>query len=95
MVLAGDTLFIAGPPDLVDEEQAVRKLTEAEAQARLAEQAASQNGRKGALLRAISAKDGSSLAEYKLDVPPVFDGMIAAYGRLIWATVDGHVVCWN
>jgi outer membrane protein assembly factor BamB len=95
MVLAGGTLFIAGPPDLLDEEQAARAIGDKDVQARLVEQAASIAGKRGALLRAVSAKDGSQLAEHELDVPPVFDGMIAAHGALLWTTVDGHVVCWK
>ena len=70
-------------------------MSDADTQAKLAEQSESLAGRKGALLRAVSAADGSRLAEYRLDVPPVFDGMIAAQGKLIWSTVDGDVVCWE
>jgi hypothetical protein len=50
-------------------------------------------GRKGGVLRAVSAADGKRLAERRLDSPPVFDGMIAANERLYIATRDGRVVC--
>ncbi|MCX6910570.1 MAG: hypothetical protein NTY01_21360 [Verrucomicrobia bacterium] len=33
------------------------------------------------------------LAAYRLDSPPVFDGMIAANARLFVATMDGKVLC--
>jgi len=33
------------------------------------------------MLRAVSVSDGTKLAEYRLDSPPVFDGMIAAGAR--------------
>ena len=46
------------------------------------------------VLWAVSAEDGSKIQEMKLDVLPVFDGMIAAGGRLLMSTVDGKVVCF-
>ena len=42
---------------------------------------------------AVSADGGEKLAEHRLDAPPVFDGMAAAGGRLLLATVDGRVLC--
>jgi hypothetical protein len=77
MVLADRTLFVAGPPDLLDKEDPL----------------AAFQGRKGGVLRAVSTADGKLLAEYPLESPPVFDGMIAADGRLLIATRDGRLVC--
>ena len=77
MVLAGKHLFVAGPPDVVDPDDPM----------------AAFEGRKGAVLRAHSAADGKVLAERKLDAPPVFDGLIAAGGRLFMCTTNGYVVC--
>ncbi len=79
MVLAGKTLFVAGPPDVVDPEDPMGAF----------------EGRKGAVLRAVSAADGKKLAERKLDAPPVFDGLIAARGRLLMCTMDGKVICFG
>jgi hypothetical protein len=45
------------------------------------------------VLRVYSAADGKTLAEHKLDAPPVFDGLIAAAGRLFMCTTNGRVVC--
>ena len=70
-------LFVAGPPDVADP----------------ADPMAAFEGRKGAVLRAVSADDGKPLGERKLAAPPVFDGLIAAAGRLLMTTTDGHVVC--
>ena len=94
MVLAGGTLFVAGPPDVVDEEEAFGKPKDASVLARLAEQDAALQGQKGGLMWAVSAEDGKKLAEYKLDAVPVFDGLIAANGRLYLATTDGKVRCY-
>jgi hypothetical protein len=77
MVKAGDTLFVAGEPDVLDP----------------ADPYAAFEGRRGARLVSVSAKDGKQLAERGLDYPPVFDGMIAAGGRLIVAQEDGSLVC--
>lgn len=77
MVLAGDTLFAAGPPDVLDKDDPL----------------AAFEGRKGAKLCAFSAATGKKLAEQSLASPPVFDGMIAADGRLFIATCDGRIVC--
>ncbi|MFP4056794.1 MAG: PQQ-binding-like beta-propeller repeat protein [Candidatus Brocadiia bacterium] len=45
------------------------------------------------LLVAISAEDGSEMARWPLDAPPVLDGMAAAGGRLYIALHSGHLVC--
>jgi len=93
MVLAGETLFIAGPPDLVDEPQAMKTMNDPKVAAALADQAAAFAGAKGALLWAVSAASGERVAEYTLEAPPVFDGLIAAGGRLYLSTTDGKVLC--
>jgi len=77
MVLAGETLFVAGPPDVLDPSDPL----------------AAFEGRKGAMLWAVSPTNGKKLAEYPLDSPPVFDGMIAANGRLYISTRSGRLIC--
>jgi hypothetical protein len=93
MVLADRTLFIAGPPDVVDEEKAFRGVGDSETQAQLAEQDAALSGNKGGLLLAVSAENGQKLADYKLKSLPIFDGMAAAGGHLYISTIDGTVLC--
>ena len=95
MVLADGTLFVAGPPDLVDEVEALKKIDDPAVQARLVDQADSLAGKKGAMLWAVSAADGEKRAGYELDVPPVFDGMAAASERLYLSAEDGSVVCFE
>ncbi len=95
MVLAGRTLFVAGPPDVVDEDQAFKQIDDPKTKQSLAEQAAAHEGKRGALLRAISVADGSDLAQYEIDSPPVFDGMAAAGGKLYMSTIDGQVLCYK
>ena len=77
MVLAGTTLFIAGP---------------SKPPAPSGTPGAWQ-GKHGALLRAVSSADGTKLAERRLPSVPVFDGMAAANARLFIATCDGTVLC--
>ena len=93
MLLADKTLFIAGPPDVMDEDEAARRFGDPDIQAAVAEQHAALNGKRGVLLRAVSAADGSKLAEYKLDFMPIFDGLAAANGCLYFSTTDGKIVC--
>jgi len=78
MVKTSDILFVAGPPDLYDAKDPF----------------AAFEGRKGALLAAVSAKTGRKLTEFKLDTPPIFDGMIAVQGRLYISLEDGSVVSY-
>jgi len=93
MVQAGETLFVAGPPDVLDEEEAAKSLGTAKIQAQLAEQDAALLGRKGGVVWAVSTRDGSKLGEFRLATSPAWDGMAAANGRLYLTTVDGKVLC--
>lgn len=52
-----------------------------------------QDGGRQGLLLAISASDGTGLAEYRLDAPPVFDGLAAAGGRLYVSLQNGRLLC--
>ena len=93
MVLTPETLFIAGPPDVMDEEESFAQLTsrDPKVHALLAKQDAALRGEQGALLWAVSVKDGSKLAQIQLESPPVWDGMAAANGRLYFATTRGDL----
>jgi len=93
LVLAGQTLFVAGPPDVLNEEQAFENPDDPATQAKLAAQAAALEGRQGGQLLAVSAADGKLLAARELGAMPAFDGMAAAQGRLYVSTVDGRVIC--
>jgi hypothetical protein len=79
MVKAGGTLFVAGPPDVLEAEDAY----------------AAFEGRRGARLVALSAEDGTQLAEIELPAPPVFDGLIATPGRLLMSLEDGSLACFE
>ena len=95
MVEAGPSLFICGPPDLVDEEVAFEGLTQRDpaTQALLAEQDAALLGSQGSVLMAVSTEDGHTLSETKLDGLPSWDALIAAEGRLYLTTEDGRILC--
>jgi hypothetical protein len=93
MVLADKTLFIAGPPDIVDEEEAFDYSAEPDIIEKLRQQDAALDGQHGALLWAVSTTDGEKRSQFNLDSQPVFDGMIAANGRLYIATKDGRITC--
>ncbi len=79
MVLAGDRLFAAGTPDVLDPKDPLSAF----------------EGRQGAKLQVFSTSDGSLLKSQSLSSLPAFDGMSAAAGRLYLATADGKVICFG
>jgi hypothetical protein len=87
MVKVGDTLVVAGPPDLGQKDSEVLQFrNEPEA-------LAGYLGKKGVFLRVISAKDGRKISECALDAMPVFDGMSAAGGRIYLSLNNGVLEC--
>jgi len=93
MTVAGDKLFVAGPPDLVDERQAFHNPDDPDIQARLKRQAEAYEGRVGGQLWVMAKADGRVVSRYALSTIPVFDGMAAAGDSLYVTTVDGRVIC--
>jgi hypothetical protein len=74
---AGKVLFVAGPPDVIDEK----------------DPHAAFEGRGGGRCWALSAADGKVLSECALKSSPAFDGLIVAFGRVYISTVGGRVLC--
>ncbi len=97
MLLADKTLFVVGPPDLMDEEETFVKLTEGdeEVQKIIAAQDAALEGSNGAILWAVDADTGKQLAKLEIDSLPVWDGMAAAEEKLFLSTTDGKVMCFG
>jgi hypothetical protein len=85
MVLADETLFVAGPP--VKSRGVPKEPTDADPFAEALE------ARGGGSLLAVSASSGKTLADYNLESCPVFDGMAAALGQLYISMHDGSIVC--
>jgi outer membrane protein assembly factor BamB len=77
MVVTPDQLIISGPPDIVDPKDPLGAF----------------EARKGGMVWTISSKDGRKSEEYRLDAPPVFNGMAVARGRLFVSQRNGKVVC--
>jgi hypothetical protein len=77
MVVTNRHLFLAGAPDVVDENDPW---------------AAFEN-RKGCVLSVFSKENGEKLGELSLDAVPVYDGLAAANGRLYLSAQNGTVVC--
>jgi len=93
ILLSGNTVFVAGPPDVVDEREIWGKYHMSHYQGKLRKQLDVLNGAEGSLLWAVSSSTGEKLAEYRLESLPVFDGMAAAGGRLYMTMKDGAVLC--
>ena len=79
MVLTDKILFFSGSPDVIPADDPLAAL----------------EGRFGGKLWAVSKDGGDKLAEYDIASPPVFDGLIAAGGKLYMVTRDGKVRCWE
>jgi len=77
LVLAGDTVFVAGTPVAFPPDDLAK----------------AYEGRMGGVLWAASAATGEKVAQVKLDAPPTWDGIAAANGRLYVSTIDGGVIC--
>jgi hypothetical protein len=95
MALAGDTLFVAGPRDIQDEEESFKRLAQSDPEIAklLQQQDDCLEGKQGSMLLAVSARDGQTLQEIPLSHLPVWDGMAVAGNRLFVATADGAVNC--
>jgi hypothetical protein len=96
MTLADKTLFVAGPEDIMDEEEVFDNWSsldpDPDIPAKIARQDAIFAGEEGGLLWAMSTANGKPLARYDLDAMPVWDGMAAANGRLYVSLTNGKVV---
>ncbi len=79
MVKAREVLFVAGTPDELDPKDPYAAI----------------EGRRGARLVTVSANKGEKLAEQSIEAAPVFDGLIAAAGRLYLAGEDGSLSCFH
>lgn len=97
MALAGRTLAVSGPPDLLDEEYAFERMAAKDQaiQRELEEQDAALDGKRGAKLWFMNVDTGEQAGSADLDSPPVWDGMVVARGKLYLATMDGRVICFG
>jgi hypothetical protein len=85
LLLANDTLFVAGPQDPLN--HVAHKPAEVDPLA------AARESTRGGRLLALALAGGKMLAEEPLQSPPVFDGLAAAAGRLYLASKAGEIVC--
>ncbi|MDC0156162.1 PQQ-binding-like beta-propeller repeat protein [Verrucomicrobia bacterium] len=95
MVLAEDVVFVAGPPDVMDEEETFKRIMARDSSVNevLAKQQAALAGTQGSVLLAISTKTGETLAKYNLGYLPTWDGLVAANGKLFLSTEKGTITC--
>ena len=93
IVLAGKTLLVAGPPDVLSEDEAFNRPFARDIEASKKDQDDAYEGKGGALLMALSTDEGKTLCQLDLAAPPVWDGIAVTENRLYMATVDGNVVC--
>ncbi|MCX7015680.1 MAG: hypothetical protein NTW86_24530, partial [Candidatus Sumerlaeota bacterium] len=97
MAIAGDTLFVAGP-QRGNEVEAAQYLAECPTNECVPPPVAQSaldafNGKQGSTIWAVNKSDGAQRAAFRLESRPVFDGLIAAQGRLFITTTDGKALC--
>jgi outer membrane protein assembly factor BamB len=93
MILTGQTLFLAGPRDVLNEDEAFNSPFNPKVMAKVAEQDEAYKGNGGALLMGVSKLEGKQVFQAKLTTLPVWDGMAATGDTLYIATVDGSLLC--
>ncbi len=93
MILAGPTLLVAGPPDVLNEDEAYERPSDPQVRAQIVEQNAAYEGRRGALLVGISADTGRQRFRIDLPAAPTWDGLAAAEGEVFLSDRDGALTC--
>ena len=97
MVLAGSNLFIVGPPDIINEEDTFKQLSESDplVQDLLARQDQVLLGDQGSRLLSVNMDTGELENTIELKDLPTWDGLAGADGHLFLTTLDGSVVCFG
>ena len=87
MVLSGEKLVVAGVADVAKKDETGRSFTNPD------EGLAALAGQRGGRLALVAADDGTITHEIKLASPPVFDGLIAASGKVLVSLKNGSLTC--
>lgn len=97
MVLSEFRLFIAGPPDIIDEETTFAQLSQRdpEVQDLLAKQDSVLDGQQGGEMLVVNTHTGEIEHRVNLTALPAWDGLAGAGGQLFLSTLDGQVVCFG
>jgi hypothetical protein len=94
MALADRTLFVAGPPDVINEHETFDRLSGRDntVERQLADQDALLAGVRGSKLLAVNTDVGEVEHSLDFDGVPAWDALAAAEGRLFLCTTDGRVI---
>jgi hypothetical protein len=95
MAATPTNLFIAGPDDILNENEALKAIDDETMQQQLADQDDAMQGKKGGLLQSVSTQDGSTASSLPIPTIPVFDGLAVGQGALYLAGMDGTVRCYT
>jgi outer membrane protein assembly factor BamB len=95
MMLTKDKIFIAGPPDLINEEDTFQRLTQRDPQVQeqLNRQDEALKGREGGIMAVIDKKTGKIETITQLESLPAWDGMATYGGKVFITTEDGKILC--
>lgn len=90
-------LFAVGFPEVIDEFHAMRLISTQQGLGfnvdEIFQKEKSVAGEFGAKFMVVSAADGKTISETKLDYPAVFDGMSAGNGNIFISDIKGNVIC--
>jgi outer membrane protein assembly factor BamB len=97
MVLSGNHLFIAGPLDIIDEEETFKRLSEKDEAVKelLVQQDDAIEGKMSGLLLSVNCDSGEVESKLDLGTLPAWDGLAGASGRLFLSTLDGQLICFG
>ncbi len=95
MVSAGDHLIVAGPPDVMDEEQTFEMITKRDPKVEpiLKAQDEAWQGKQGSRVLVLSKRDGKTLQTIEIPELVRWDGLAVSNGCLYVTTVNGVVRC--
>jgi hypothetical protein len=95
MAVAQKVIFVAGPEDVVDEEDAVVRMGKGDETILpvVAKMDDNLEGKNGAILLAVNAEDGTVISKTALQSPPTWDGLTVARGSVFITTLDGRLQC--
>jgi outer membrane protein assembly factor BamB len=96
MFVTEDALYVCGPRDLYDEQQAVTRGSHLiTTDPRLALQQEHAEGKHGSILKVFDKETGREISSLEIDDMPSWDGMITAEGNIVMTTVNGQILCFN
>ena len=96
MFVTEDALYVCGPRDLYDEQQAVAQTSHfSTTDPRLALQQEHAEGKHGSIIKVFDKETGREISSLEIDDMPSWDGMITVGDKIVMTTVNGNILCFT